>query len=119
MTGKKHKQKGDRLEREIVALLRSHGIEAERVPLSGAAGGSFAGDVIVAGRYKAEVKARANGSGFKLLEGWLEGNDLVIMKRDRKKPLIAMSFDAYVALLHAALNEPRVAPNIIVQEIDS
>ena len=35
--GKASRRKGDRFEREIVALFQAHGIAAERVPLSGAA----------------------------------------------------------------------------------
>ncbi len=45
--GKASRRKGDRFERECVALFQTHGIAAERVPLSGAAGGSFSGDVTV------------------------------------------------------------------------
>ncbi len=41
----KAKQKGDNYEREIVAALKAMGEDAQRVPLSGAAGGEFSGDV--------------------------------------------------------------------------
>ena len=105
MAGKKHRRKGDRVEREIVHLLRSHGIEAERVPLSGAAGGSFSGDVLIAGAYRAEVKARSNGEGFRMLEAWLEGSDLLILKRDRRPPMVVMDFKLCTHLLHSALAE--------------
>ncbi len=47
MPGRAPRRKGDRIEREIVALHRERGVKAERVPLSGAAGGSFSGDVDV------------------------------------------------------------------------
>ena len=36
-----------RVERSIVAALQRAGFAAERVPLSGAAGGRFAGDVVI------------------------------------------------------------------------
>ena len=36
MSGARHRRKGDRIEREIVALHVGLGIHSERVPLSGA-----------------------------------------------------------------------------------
>jgi hypothetical protein len=63
MSGRRSRDKGARTERVIVC-----------VPLSGAVGGRFAGDVVVSvqGRdLTAEVKARADG--FRELYGWLEG----------------------------------------------
>ena len=41
--GSKERNKGLRVEREIVQKLKDVGIPAERVPLSGAAGGSYTG----------------------------------------------------------------------------
>ena len=45
MSGRKHRDKGNRVEREIVRLHSDIGVEAARVPLSGAAGGRFSGDI--------------------------------------------------------------------------
>jgi hypothetical protein len=45
--GRASRDKGNRLERAIVRLLQGHGLAAERVPLSGAAGGSYLGDLTV------------------------------------------------------------------------
>jgi hypothetical protein len=36
MSGARHRQKGDRIERELVAMHRALGLHCERVPLSGA-----------------------------------------------------------------------------------
>ena len=99
--GAHSRRKGGRIEREIVHLHRDAGIEAERVPLSGAAGGSFAGDVIVAGELRAEVKARANGEGFATLERWLGSHDLLFLRRDRAAPLVVMPWTLYARLLAA------------------
>ena len=96
--GAASRRKGSRIEREIVNRHREIGIHAERVPLSGAAKGSFAGDVIVAGMV-AEVKARSGGSGFKTLERWLGDNDLLFLRRDRAEPLVVLSWATYVRLL--------------------
>jgi Holliday junction resolvase len=100
--GAKSRNKGNRIEREIVALHRDIGIPAERVPLSGAAGGSFAGDVrieIHRVRLSAEVKARRNGAGFAVIAKWLGGNDLLFLRRDRAAPLVVLTFETYTRLL--------------------
>ena len=92
------KRKGSRIEREVVNLHREAGIPAERVPLSGAAGGSFAGDLRIGEVLTAEVKARGNGAGFKTLERWLGENDMLFLRRDRAAPLVVMTFDTYLKL---------------------
>lgn len=59
------RDKGQRIERELVHLHQTAGIPASRVPLSGAAGGEYSGDLHILDLV-AEVKARANGSGFSI-----------------------------------------------------
>ena len=87
------------MEREIVAMLKEAGIPAERVPLSGAAGGSYTGDVIVGKKWKAEVKARKSGDGFKTLEGWLGSNDLLVLKRNNAEPMVLLPWSMATALV--------------------
>ena len=61
MSGARHRRKGNRAERALVVYLQGRGFAAERVPLSGSAGGSFTGDVSVPliGRdLRTEVKVR-------------------------------------------------------------
>jgi hypothetical protein len=93
------KRKGDRFERDVVSRHLAAGIEAVKVPLSGAVEG-FKGDVIV-GRdgYRGECKARRNGAGFSTIEGWLDGNDLLFLKRDRQDPFVVMSWPTYIKLM--------------------
>jgi Holliday junction resolvase len=93
------RRKGSRIEREIVKLHHEYGIAAERVPLSGAAGGSFTGDLLIDGSTTAEVKSRAGGSGFKTLEKWKGNHSLLFLKRDRQPPLVLMDFDMYAELM--------------------
>ena len=95
------KDKGNRVEREIVKRHLAAGIEAERVPLSGAVGGSFGGDVRV-GDLRAEVKARASGEGFRLLERWLGDNDLLFLRRDRAEPLVVMEWETYTRIMRGS-----------------
>jgi Holliday junction resolvase len=98
--GRKSRDKGNRTERAIVKSLQDRGFAAERIPLSGAAGGSFVGDISVpvCGIDRVvEVKCRANG--FRELYSWLESRDFLIVKADRKEALVVvrMSFAAEVA----------------------
>lgn len=89
--GRASRQKGDRAERALVKFLQSHGFAAERVPLSGAAGGRFACDVsvpVLGIDRKAEVKVRANG--FVELYRWLDGADLLVVRADQKEPLVVL-----------------------------
>jgi Holliday junction resolvase len=47
MSGRRSRNKGARVERSIVNALQANGIAAVRVPLSGAVGGRFAGDIVL------------------------------------------------------------------------
>jgi Holliday junction resolvase len=61
--GRWSREKGNRTEHAIVALLQDRGFAAERVPLSGSAGGRCIGDISVSVLgidRTVEVKARAN-----------------------------------------------------------
>ena len=97
--GKMSRDKGQRLEREIVHRLQEAGIPAERVPLSGAAGGSYTGDILVADTYTAEVKARASGEGFATIDRWLGTNDMLFLRRDRQPPVVVLPWEQFVALM--------------------
>ena len=45
--GRRSRDKGNRTERALVRFLQDRGFAAERVPLSGSAGGRFAGDITI------------------------------------------------------------------------
>ena len=93
------RQKGDRFERDCVHQLRELGLEAQRVPLSGAAGGLFGSDLVVAGR-KIECKTRKRA--WTDLFGWLPGNHALMIKSDRTDTLVVMSLETYAELLKGA-----------------
>ena len=108
--GRMSRAKGARIERELVNRLRDEGIYAERVPLSGAAGGSFSGDVVIpidgnskaiegVNELRAEVTARSNGEGFAQLEKWKADNDLLFLKKDRSEPIVVMNWELFTQLL--------------------
>ncbi len=88
--GKFSRQKGLRFERSIVNLLREHGLDAYRIPLSGASNG-FKSDVQIrlpAGELRLEAKSR--GSGFKFLYDNLDQSDALVVKEDRGEALIIL-----------------------------
>jgi Holliday junction resolvase len=89
--GKSPRQKGTRTERALRHYLLQRGFSAERVPLSGSAGGRFAGDLLLtlAGRdLIIEVKCR--GNGFAQLYDWLDERHMLILKADRREPLLVL-----------------------------
>ena len=92
------RDKGNRIEREMVHRHLDNGVFAERVPLSGSAGGSFSGDLRI-GELRGEVKARQAGQGFKTLERWLGDNDLLFLRRDRAEPIVVMEWQTYMQIM--------------------
>ncbi len=102
--GKGPRRKGNRVEREVLALLKEAGLEARRVPLSGSAPG-YPGDLEVEvpglGKVVVEVKARKRVA----LEAWLEGRGLLVLKPDRRPPLAVLPLQALLALIKAANGE--------------
>jgi hypothetical protein len=106
MSGARHRRKGDRIERELVALHQAIGIHAERVPLSGASRYRNSGhdiDVYAFGSDQAplvaEVKARKDGNSFATIERWLGEFDLLVLKRNHSNPLILMPWRVWTQLL--------------------
>ena len=96
--GRGPRRKGNRVEREVLALLRGAGLEARRVPLSGSAP-DYPGDLEVnlpgLGKVLVEVKARRRVA----LEGWLEGRDILVLKPDRRPPLVVLTLEGFLQVL--------------------
>jgi Holliday junction resolvase len=89
--GRASRQKGSRTERALVRYLQDHGFAAERVPLSGSVRGRFGGDIsvpLLGVDRRVEVKVR--GNGFGRLYDWLAGNDFLIVRSDRREPLVVL-----------------------------
>ena len=103
---KSERDKGVRIEREMVDAHRKIGIRAERYPLSGATrfrGSGHDVDLYIFGRDEApavaEVKARASGKGFTMLERWLAEYDVLLLRRDRATPLVVLPWHIWQRLI--------------------
>jgi hypothetical protein len=101
--GRRSRDKGNRTERAVVRLLQDHGFAAERIPLSGAAGGSYTGDLtvpVLGIDRRVEVKCR--GTGFAQLYEWLADRDLLIVRADRRGLLVVVPMSLAIEIAKAA-----------------
>ena len=93
------RQKGDRLEREIVQLFQRHNILAKRTPMSGAIAG-WEGDVIIKIGDKSErIECKRRKAGFGTIYRWLAGNYLLAIRDDQTEPLIVMRAADFVQIV--------------------
>jgi hypothetical protein len=102
------KRKGSRFEVEVVHALQRAGLAAEKVPLSGAVGGRFAGDVSVPVRgIDRALQCKRRRRSFTSLYGAIDGHYALVLRDDGQKPLVVLSLDdfAALALLPAAESE--------------
>ena len=102
--GKRSKKKGYEGEREVVELLNKYGIEAERVPLSGALKcDKYSCDVHIPELNK-RVEVKRRKSGMKTIQKWLEedANSNYIFFRedgDREGWLVIMPYMEFIDLV--------------------
>jgi hypothetical protein len=95
--------KGKRDEMAIVAMLREVGLEAQRVPRSGAAGGEFTGDIVCCGeRFEAKLRA----GGFKRIYDWLGDHYGLFLRADRKESLVVIRARDFAQLLKFISSQP-------------
>lgn len=88
------RNKGARLERELVNILKKSGVPAERIsPME--TGHVRKGDLLVASIWKAEVKGGSQVPKF-IYNARKEGEEILFMKRDRKPWQICMDLDFFL-----------------------
>lgn len=96
------KEKGTRFENQLVQIAKAHGLDAVRVPLSGA--GSIKNDVhIKIGREVWEIEAKKRANGFSFIYDNIEGADVLVIGADRKKPLAVLDYEDFLNLLAGKL----------------
>lgn len=97
--GKFSKMKGTRVERLVVNKLKEGGVNATRVPLSGAMA-SNPDDIILdwlGDKAQGEVKARADG--FKEVYKWIAPVRVLFLKANRKEVLAVLRISDFIELL--------------------
>jgi hypothetical protein len=106
MSGRAPREKGDRFERACVSDLCAKGLDAHRIPLSGAAGGGYSHDLRLAvGGRTLKVECKARKRAWSDLFGWLQPNgsgsrpDLLLVKADRTDTLVVMTLDDFARLV--------------------
>lgn len=109
------KQKGDRAERAIVELLRSFGLDAYRVPLSGAVNG-FKDDIEIRhGDKTLRLESKVRSKGFRNIYRWKADSDCLVIKADNQEPLAVVSL-ARLAKLISASNSVSPSPHLTPSE---
>jgi len=83
--GRASRQKGARAERALVRFLQERGFAAEKTSRTGYRGHDLTVPLLGVDR-RVEVKCR--GNGFRELYAWLGGADLLMVRSDRREPLV-------------------------------
>lgn len=102
MSGRFSRNKGAKYERELVNAFKGRGLEAQRVPLSGAT--AYAkGDVEVTAGFAPQPVFVGECKRRKALPEWIDtalgDNDFLAMREDSGKTLIVLRFDMFADLL--------------------
>jgi Holliday junction resolvase len=93
------KIKGSGFEREVVEALKAGGLDAKKMPLSGALA-DYKGDVTVKIRDALHViECKRRKAGFKTMYGWLGDNNYLVFRDDRCEPMIAMRLSDFIRLV--------------------
>ena len=101
MSGLKSKRKGYNFENSLRIVLDAIGA-CRRMPLSGALGGEFSGDLrwlFNNVMWKCQCKIKANG--YKEDYKQLEEHDILFKRADRKPTLVVMTFDKFSSIIQA------------------
>jgi hypothetical protein len=102
------RQKGLRFERAIVKTMQAHGLEAKRVPLSGAQEG-YKGDVCMVGPTgDLTIEAKMRAGGQKQIREWLGVNDALVLGADRQQPLVVLRLTDFCDFVAESLNIPSI-----------
>ena len=101
MGGRSSKVKGSGFEREIVALLKSMGCNAQRIPLSGALKGDYKGDIRFGKALGLIGECKRRKRAWKDLYDAIaqDNSDVVFIRPDNEKPLAVMPMDTFETFL--------------------
>jgi hypothetical protein len=96
---RRSRDKGQHAERLIVCLLQNQGIAAEKISGMYKPGADIS--VPLLGR-DLVVESKVRDSGFKQLYDWLWGRDILVLRADRREPLVVVPFKFAIEIAKAA-----------------
>jgi len=101
MGGKKSRDKGANFEREVVNWHKDRNVEAERVPLSGAAKGNYSGDLKIGPEQALLAECKRRARAWQDLYDALDqdGSDMLFIRKDRERTLVVLPLETYEAFL--------------------
>lgn len=101
MAGSYSRNKGRRLEQEIVNLLKDKKIDAKRISMV-ETGHLIKGDILINNTIKCEVKGGSQVPKF-LYKARKDGEEILFSRRDRKHWIVSMDLEKFAELLLLAL----------------
>ena len=101
MGGKASRDKGANFEREIVNWHKDRGVDAERIPLSGAVKGNYSGDIKSGPQLALLAECKRRARAYQDLYDALDqdDSDMLFVRRDRGRTLVVLPIETYEAVL--------------------
>lgn len=101
MGGKASRDKGANFEREIVNWHKERGVEAERVPLSGAVKGNYKGDLKIGPEQALLAECKRRARAYQDLYDALDqdDSDMLFIRKDRGRTLVVLPIETYECFL--------------------
>ena len=90
-------RKGRRAEKEICDLLKNAGFRAKVVPVYLNELRPGGADILLEDRFNVQVKHRENLPEY--LWKWLESNHFLVLRKNRKVPLVTMRLGEFINIL--------------------
>jgi hypothetical protein len=101
VAGSYSRNKGRRLEQEIVNLLKEKKIDAKRISMV-ETGRIIKGDILVNNEWHCEVKGGSQVPKF-LYKATKDGEKVLFSRRDRKHWIVSMDFEWFAKVLQKAI----------------
>lgn len=101
MGGKASRDKGAKFEREIVNWHKERGVDAERIPLSGAMKGNYASDIKLGPQLALTAECKRRARAWQDIYDAFDQDkaDVVFIRKDRKPALAVLTMETYETFL--------------------
>jgi hypothetical protein len=95
--GRFSRDKGNRVERNLVKTFQRYGIPAIKVSRAYQPGEDL---VLWPDDWKITVEVKCRARGWPQIQRWLGEGDLLVLAADRQEPMVVMSLDSYCQLVY-------------------